>query len=44
MLNAAYILVQDTNRDNKFKTDGSDKEVMRYRMGAYYTAGLKLVF
>ena len=42
ILNSPFRLYQDTNRDNKFKTDGSDKEVMSYKIGAYYSLGLKI--
>jgi outer membrane receptor protein involved in Fe transport len=44
LLNAPFRFYQDTNHDGKFKTDGSDKEMTRYYMGAYYSAGLKAVF
>jgi TonB-dependent receptor len=42
ILNTPYRLYQDTNRDHKFKTDGSDKEMMNYRLGAYYTFGIRV--
>jgi outer membrane receptor protein involved in Fe transport len=42
ILNTPYRLYQDTNRDHKFKTDGSDKEMMSYRLGAYYTFGVRV--
>ncbi len=42
MLNAAFRLVQDTNRDGKYDTKNGDKEIMNYKLGAYYSAGIKL--
>ncbi len=42
ILNAAYRLVQDTNNDGKYDEKNGDKEVMYYRMGSYYTAGIKV--
>ena len=42
ILNSPFRLYQDTNRDGKFKTDGSDKQVMYYKIGAYYSFGLKI--
>jgi TonB-dependent receptor len=42
ILNSPFRLYQDTNRDNKFKTDGSDKQIMNYKIGAYYSFGLKV--
>jgi outer membrane receptor protein involved in Fe transport len=41
ILNQPIMLVQDTNRDGKFKKDGSDKEIMNYRRGSYYSIGIK---
>jgi outer membrane receptor protein involved in Fe transport len=41
ILNPAIWLVQDTNRDGVFKTDGSDKEIMKYKGGSYYSIGIK---
>jgi len=43
LLNTPYRFYQDTNHDNKFKTNGTDKEMTRYYMGPYYTAGIKVV-
>lgn len=42
ILNSPFRLYQDTNRDGKFKTDGSDKQVMYYKIGAYYSFGLRI--
>jgi len=44
ILNAPFRLVQDVNRDGKFTLSNNDREVMYYRMGAYYSAGIKVNF
>lgn len=44
MLNPAVWLIQDTNRDGVYKTDGSDKEIMKYKTGSYYSFGIKFKF
>lgn len=44
ILNTAYRFVQDTNLDGKYDTKHGDKEIMYYRMGPYYTVGIKVNF
>lgn len=44
MLDSPSRLYQDTNRDSKFETDGSDKLIQYYKRGRYYSAGVKLKF
>ncbi|MGZ3882874.1 MAG: TonB-dependent receptor domain-containing protein, partial [Bacteroidia bacterium] len=44
ILNTAYRLVQDTNNAGKYDTGNGDKLVMYYRMGSYYTFGVKVNF
>ncbi len=43
ILNNPIFLVQDTNNDGHFSPDGSDKLIMKYRSGPYYTLGVKYV-
>ncbi|MDZ4757385.1 MAG: TonB-dependent receptor [Bacteroidota bacterium] len=42
MLNNPVFYVQDTDLNGKFSRDGSDKLIMKFRRGAYYTLGVKV--
>ena len=42
IFNQPVLLIQDTNRNNKFETNGNDKEIMRYKKGSYFSIGLTL--
>jgi outer membrane receptor protein involved in Fe transport len=42
LLNQPVLLVQDTNRNNKFERKGDDKEILSYKKGSYFTFGIKL--
>ena len=35
-------LVQDTNRDGKFEKGGQDEEIEGYKIGRYFTLGIKM--
>ncbi|MBI3511049.1 MAG: TonB-dependent receptor [Bacteroidetes bacterium] len=35
-------MVQDTNRNGKFEKNGMDEEIMGYKLGRYFTAGIKV--
>jgi TonB-dependent receptor len=41
IFNQPIVLVQDTNRDGKFKNDGTDKEMLSYKKGRYFSFGIK---
>ena len=44
LLNNPVYYVQDTNKDNHFSSDGTDKLIMKFYRGPYVTAGLKACF
>ncbi len=44
VLNNPVYYVQDTNKDNHFSADGSDKLIMKFYRGPYATLGIKGVF
>lgn len=45
ILNPKVLFVQDTDRNNKFEPKkGNDKEMISYRMGAYYSLGITFRF
>ncbi len=41
ILNNPVYMVQDSNQDNKFTSDGSDKLIMKFYRGQYVTLGIK---
>ncbi len=43
ILNNPVFLVQDTNNDGHFSRNGSDKLIMKFRRGPYYTFGVKFM-
>lgn len=43
ILNNPVFLVQDTNNDGHFSRNGSDKLIMKFRRGPYYTFGVKFI-
>ncbi|MBS1586049.1 MAG: carboxypeptidase regulatory-like domain-containing protein [Bacteroidetes bacterium] len=42
LLNQPVLLLEDTNQDGKFSKK-QDKEVIRYKKGAYYSVGIKIL-
>jgi outer membrane receptor protein involved in Fe transport len=41
ILNQPVLIVQDTNGNGKFERNGNDKNIVKYRKGSYFTAGIK---